>query len=208
MPFVLTVDQRRSRRGADLVDTTIDEAASMVDTPVLAFERTAGDEFQGVVATASDAIALALRLIRRGRWSIGIGVGPIEAGVSSRASRGPAFVRARDAVDQAKRRPHHVAVVGPDSGNGADSRNTPAGEADALITMLAAVVDRRTEPGWEAVDLIESGSSPAEAAAKLAVSRQAIGQRLSVALWREEIDVRRVAARLLALAEDPNEETA
>jgi hypothetical protein len=207
MPFVLTVDQRGSRRGPDLVDITIEEVTAMVDRPMLAFERTAGDEFQGVVATASEAITVALRLVRHGRWSVGIGVGPVEAGASSRASRGQAFLRARAAVDQAKRRPHHVAVIGPGmDDDDDDERSTPAGQADAVITMLAAVVGRRTEPGWEAVDLVESGSSLAETAAKLGVSRQAVGQRLSVALWREEIDVRRVATSLLSRSEAPNEE--
>lgn len=201
MPFVLTVDQRRSRHGPDLVDTTLDEVTALVAAPVLPFERTAGDEFQGVVDGASDAVTVALRLVRGGQWSIGIGAGPIEAGASARSSRGPAFVRAREAVESAKRRSYHVAVRGP-SPEDVDIRDTPAGQADAVITMLAAVVARRTEPGWEAVDLVESGSTLAEAAAKLSVSRQAVGQRLAVALWREETEVRHVTVHLLTAADD------
>lgn len=204
MPIVLTVDQRRSRQGPDLVDTTIDEVVGLVHAPTLAFERTAGDEFQGVVGSASDAVTVALRLVRDGRWSVGIGVGPIEAGSSARSSRGPGFVRAREAVEAAKRSPHHVAIRGPGSENmtETEARDTRSGQADALLTMLAAVVGRRTDAGWEAVDLVETGSSLAEAAAKLGVSRQAVGQRLAVALWREEIDVRHVAVRLLTEAEE------
>lgn len=201
MPFVLTVDQRRSRRGPDLVDATIDTIAGLVRVPTLAFERTAGDEFQGVVGAASDAVAIALRLVRDGRWSIGIGVGTIEVGASARASRGPAFLRARQAVDVAKRSPHHVAVLGPGDDDADETLNSRAGQAHALLTMLAAVVGRRTDAGWEAIDLVEAGSSPAEAAAELGISRQAVGQRLAVALWREEIDVRHVAVRLLTEAE-------
>ena len=201
MPFVLTVDQRRSRRGPDLVDATIDTIAGLVRVPTLAFERTAGDEFQGVVGAASDAVAIALRLVRDGRWSIGIGVGTIVVG-SARASRGPAFLRARQAVDVAKRSPHDVAVLGPGDDDADETLNSRAGQAHALLTMLAAVVGRRTDAGWEAIDLVEAGSSPAEAAAELGISRQAVGQRLAVALWREEIDVRHVAVRLLTEAEE------
>jgi len=209
MPFVLTVDQRRSRRSTDLVDVTIDEATALTEALVLPFERTAGDEFQGVVAHASDALVVTLHLTRSGQWSTGVGVGAIEPGASTRSSRGPAFLHARNAVELAKRRPHHVAIRGPGTDDGSDAATTAttetldsrAGQADALATMLAAVVARRTDPGWEAVDLIASGSTIADAATTLNVSRQAIGQRLAVALWREELDVRQVAERLLTEAE-------
>src|SRR5690625_64999 len=135
MPFVLTVDQRRSRRGPDLVDPTIDDVTGLVHAPTMAFERTAGDEFQGVVGAASDAVAVALRLVRDGRWSIGIGIGAIEVAASTRASRGPAFLRAREAVDVAKRNPHHVAIVGPGNDDASDAEvlDTEAGQADALL---------------------------------------------------------------------------
>ena len=95
-----------------------------------------------------------------------------------------------------------MAVLGPGDDDADETLNSRAGQAHALLTMLAAVVGRRTDAGWEAVDLVETGSSLAEAAAKLGVSRQAVGQRLAVALWREEIDVRHVAVRLLTEAEE------
>ena len=48
MPYVLTVDQRASRRGPDRVDDVLGRLNTGVRA-VLSFERTAGDEFQGVL---------------------------------------------------------------------------------------------------------------------------------------------------------------
>jgi hypothetical protein len=162
-----------------------------VDEPLLAFERTAGDEFQGVLAEATQAVEVSLALIRQGAWSVGIGVGAADEPLprSTRAARGPAFVHARRALDASKRRPQRIAVAGPEDDH--------AHDADALLTLLAALISRRTAAGWEAIDLIESGHSLAQAADHLNITRQAVAQRLAVALWQHEKDVRPLAARLL-----------
>ena len=62
--------------------------------------------------------------------------------------------------------------------------------------------ERRTEPGWQAVDLIAEGLTQAEIASRLQVSRQAVGQRLQAAQWSLEREARPLLARLLARAED------
>lgn len=190
--FVITADQRQSRRGADLVDGALQLAAATTPEPVLNFERTAGDEFQGVLDDADDTIRLSLALIRQGSWSVGIGAGEADEPLptSTRAARGTAFIRARNALDTAKRRPYPVAVVGADA---ADS----AADADALLALLAAVIARRTTAGWEALDLMEQGRTLAEAAADLGITRQAVSQRLAVALWQQERDTLPLAGRLL-----------
>ena len=78
MPYVLTVDQRASRRGPDRVAGALRELA---DVPaVLPFERTAGDEFQGVLAEADDVVDVVVRLARSGGWSIGVGAGAVQSG--------------------------------------------------------------------------------------------------------------------------------
>ncbi|HEY9409647.1 MAG TPA: hypothetical protein VIP77_08725 [Jiangellaceae bacterium] len=190
MPYVLTVDQRHSRRGRDLVEHALDLLAARVADPLRPFERTAGDEFQGIVADPHQALDAAFALLRDGAWSVGIGAGPADEplGPSARSSRGPVFIRAREALDTAKNRPHHIAVVGA-----AD----PGHDADVLVTLLAALISRRTAAGWQAVDMIESGRSVSEAATALGITRQAVGQRLAVALWQQERDARPLAARLL-----------
>ncbi|MFZ0157624.1 MAG: hypothetical protein WAL50_01230, partial [Kineosporiaceae bacterium] len=78
---------------------------------LLRFERTAGDEFQGLLDDEVSVVGVILDLVREGSWHIGVGVGPVEEPLprSTRAARGTAFERAREAVEAAKRRPQHLA---------------------------------------------------------------------------------------------------
>jgi hypothetical protein len=193
VPFVLTVDQKASRRGPDRVDAVLRELNGAVPA-LLAFERTAGDEFQGVLGEADQVVDVVLRLVRAGGWSIGVGAGPVQTPLpaSTRAGAGPAFLSARRAVDAAKQRPARLAVRGavpPD-----------AGDAQAVLSALAVLVDRRSEQAWEAISLVEGGRTQAEAAGELGISRQAVGQRLAAGLWDLERDLRPTAARLLTRA--------
>ncbi len=193
MPYVLTVDQRASRRNADRVPEVLELLNGTVPT-VLAFERTAGDEFQGVLAQPGDVVDVVLELVRDGGWSIGIGAGPVQTPLpsSTRAGAGPAFLSARRAVDAAKQRPSRLAVRG--------AVPVDAGDAQAVLSALAAVVDRRSEQAWEAIGLVGGGRTQAEAATELGISRQAVGQRLAAGLWDLERELRPTAARLLARA--------
>jgi hypothetical protein len=192
MPFVLTVDQRGSRRGTDRVPRAL-ALLSGVPT-VLRFERTAGDEFQGVLDDPAVVVDAVRRLLRDGGWSVGVGAGPVQTPLpgSTRAGSGPAFVAARNAVEVAKRRPVRVAVRG--------AAAEPAADAQAVLTALAALVERRSDQAWAAIALVESGRTQAQAAAELGVTRQAVGQRLAAGLWEVERDLRPAAARLLARA--------
>jgi hypothetical protein len=193
MPFVLTVDQRGSRRGPDRVPEVLSALNSTVPT-VLPFERTAGDEFQGVLAEPDQVVDVVLRLVRLGDWSIGVGAGPVQTPLppSTRAGAGPAFLCARRAVDAAKQRPVRLAVRGVVP--------VEAGDAQAVLTALAVLVDRRSDQAWEAIALVDGGRTQAEAATELGISRQAVGQRLAAALWDLERELRPTAARLLARA--------
>ncbi|OOL27282.1 membrane associated protein, partial [Rhodococcus rhodochrous] len=68
--FVLTVDQRGSRRDVDRVADLLTE---LRDAELLRpFERTAGDEVQAVADDPAVVVDLALDLVRRGCWSVGI----------------------------------------------------------------------------------------------------------------------------------------
>ena len=194
MPYVLTVDQRHSRRGQDRVDALL---GWLADRPgvVRGFERTAGDEVQGVMDEASAVVDLVLGLVRRGAWSIGIGAGPVDEPLpaSTRAGSGPAFVLARKAVERAKSSPQLLAVEAPDADR--------AGSAQAALDLLASVVQRRSEPGWEAVDLISRGITQTEVAEALGITKQAVSQRLRAATWAPEVAGRDLAARMLAAAD-------
>ncbi|MEG3615113.1 hypothetical protein [Isoptericola haloaureus] len=213
--IVLTVDQRGSTSRGDLVpqvlellgDRTTDDGRPRAGVRV-AFDRTVGDEVQGVLDGddgAALAVAVVADLLREGGWSVGVGVGVVHEPLpaASRAASGPAFVRAREAVEDAKRRGHvvPVAVVGTAEEPGA----TIAADAQALLRLLGAVAARRSAAGWEAVDTLgrhEASAAPQrETAEALGVSEQAVSQRLRTALWAEEQAVRPLAARLLRAAD-------
>lgn len=193
MPFVLTVDQRASRRTPDRVADVLTRLEGSVPV-LLAFERTAGDEFQGVLEQPEVVVDVVLELLRDGVWSVGIGVGPVQVPLpsSTRAAAGPAFLAARRAVDAAKRRPSRLAVRGAAADDAED--------AQAVLGALAAVIERRSPQAWEAIALVEEGRTQAEAATELDISRQAVGQRLAAGLWELERELRPTAARLLARA--------
>ena len=138
--IVLTIDQRGSTYAADRVPEVLAELVRLTrgrDGLVVPFERTVGDEVQGILAAgragAGLAVDLSLHLLRDQGWSIGIGVGQVEGPLPtvSREGRGFAFYRARDAVERAKTRSKgtSVAVEGPPPG-AADLRATDLSTAD------------------------------------------------------------------------------
>lgn len=189
--FVMTVDQRRSRRDVDRVDEILADLAEA--TMTRPFQRTAGDEIQGVTSDAEVVVDRALDLVRRGHWSVGIGVGDVEQPLpaQTRAGRGPAFEAARRAVERAKAMPGRIAVEGA----GRDST-----DAEAMLTLLALLITRRTAEGHAAVDLVRSGLNQSEAADRLRITKQAMSQRLAAAGWQAEQPARDTAVRLLARA--------
>jgi hypothetical protein len=193
VPYVLTVDQQGSRQGPDRVAGVLRQLAAEV-APVLAFERTAGDEFQGVLGDPDQVVDVVLRLVRLGGWSIGVGAGPVQTPLpaSTRAAAGPAFLSARRAVEAAKARAVRLAVRGVVP--------TEAADAQAVLSALAVIVGRRSDQAWEAIELVGDGRTQADAATTLGISRQAVGQRLAAGLWELERELRPTAARLLTRA--------
>lgn len=195
--FVLTVDQRGSTGHPDRVPEVLARLGELLDGRpgvVVPFDRTVGDEVQGVLGDAGTVVEVVLDLLRDGGWSVGVGAGSVDEPLPavSREASGEAFVWAREAVEQAKSR----AATAPVAVRGEPSAR--AAEVEALLRLLAAVVERRTAPGWEAVDtLARVGGTQKDVARVLGVSEQAVSQRLRVALWPEEAAVRPVVARLL-----------
>lgn len=176
--FIVTADQRDSQGGVDLVPAgiaTVERAAA--DGLALPPERTAGDEIQAAITSAASALAVILALTRAETWSVGLGVGGVETPLPRevRAARGAAFVRARDAVDRAKKAPSRIAI----SGEG-------AGDAEALVRLLVELRDRRTDEGWEVHDLLVGGITQREAAERIGISEGAVSRRVSTAALRTE----------------------
>ncbi|MFE4499965.1 hypothetical protein ACFRFQ_08865 [Rhodococcus sp. NPDC056743] len=196
--FVLTVDQRSSRRDVDRVDSVLRDLASA--PLVRQFERTAGDEIQAVTDDPQLLVNLVLELLRREHWSIGIGIGPVEEPLpaQTRAGRGPAFEAARLAVERAKKAPARIAVEqAPADGDLAEL----AADIDGALTMLGTIVLRQTADGREAIALTDNGLSQVAAAQQLGITKQAMSKRLITAGWQAELAGRRLAQRLLVRAQ-------
>ncbi|MDQ0427060.1 hypothetical protein [Cellulomonas iranensis] len=194
--FVMTIDQRGSRRGTDRVPELL---AALADVPtVRGFERTVGDEVQGVLDDPGVVVDVALRVLRDGEWTVGVGAGPVVEPLpaSPRAGAGDAFVLARDAVESAKsrQRPVPVAVRG--------AVPEVAEDADAVLVLLGSVAARRTPAGWDAVDALRAaGEAGQDAVAQaLGVTQQAVSKRLRTAMWAEEVAARPAVAHLLTRA--------
>jgi hypothetical protein len=193
--FVLTVDQRHSRRTTDRVEALLRDLSPRRSDLVRAFERTAGDEVQGVVASPDVVVDLVLLLVRDRAWSVGVGVGPVDDPLpeSTRAGSGPAFLAARAAVTAAKSRSTCLAVSG--------SEQVGARRAQTALDLVAALLQRRTERGAEAASLAHQGLNQLQVAARLGVSKQAVSQRLQAADWYLEAPGRELAAYLLSEAD-------
>jgi hypothetical protein len=195
MPFVLTVDQIASRVQGDLVQAALHRLSGVAT--VLPFTRTVGDEFQGLMDDPVSVVDAMVILMRSEHWHIGLGIGPVERPLpdDSRLARGAAFVCARTAVNAAKTQPSHLCVIA------AREDDHEGYDVEAVWRLTAAVQRRRSQPGWEAVDLVRAGGTHNEVAERLGISRQAVGQRLHAAQWSLEEAVRPTLVRLLARAD-------
>jgi hypothetical protein len=189
---VLTLDQRDSRTSADLVPDLLELLNDKAHGPLSRrFERTAGDEVQGVLADASATLARLAQLVRSGSWNIGIGIGPVEEPLprSTRAGRGDAFLLARQAINKAKQSPARLNVVGADAYR--------AEQLETVLWLWAGLLGRRSERGWEVADLLDQGLSYAEAATRLGITQPAVSQRAHVAGLVEARRAAKLAGQLL-----------
>ena len=196
MAYVLTVDQISSRHRRDQVGATMATLAARF--PQIPVTRTVGDEFQALFGPDPLSVVDAtLTLMREGTWHVGVGIGRVEEPTPAdlREARGPAFLAARRAVEEAKERPDPLRVVAT------PPAEREAEEAEVLLSLVLALRTRRSPAGWAAADLSDQGLTQAEIGDRLGISRQAVQQRLAAAQWSLDVAARPVAARLLARAE-------
>ena len=180
--FVLTVDQKNSRREDDRVPAIL-EALSDIPT-VAGFERTVGDEVQGVLDDSS-ALVDALRwIIRDGGWHVGLGIGEISPeyvksirlqGV--RVGRGVPFVYAREAVEAAKGHSASVAVKADDDA---------AQLVQSILRLLVVAVEGRTKGQRAVVELFDRGLTGKLIAERLRISPSSVSARKSLSHIDEE----------------------
>lgn len=189
---ILTVDQRGSQTGPDLVPVVLellnDPALGPAELP---FERTAGDEVQGVLSDGRAVVARLELLLRDGAWNIGLGLGAVELPLpsSTRAGRGEAFVLARQAVGRAKQLASRLSVVGASAYR--------AEQIETVAWLWAGVLTRRSDRGWEVADLLAEGLTYAETASRLGISQSAVSQRAQAAGLVESDRAARLLADLL-----------
>lgn len=164
-------------------------------SPTLRFERTIGDEVQGAMASAADALHATVTIARLGGWSIGIGVGDVELPLpdSTRQLRGAAPIAARAAVEHARRRSEpRISIRGDET--------EACAAAEAVLRLYGALLATRSNLAWRAIDLLRAGSTHARAGATLGVTRQAVGQRLEAARWDVDEGALRVISHLFSIA--------
>lgn len=192
---ILTVDQRGSSTGPDLVPGVLEALnAAGLGSPALPFERTAGDEVQGVLDDARAVVDRLALLLRTGTWNIGLGLGAVELPLpdSTRAGRGEAFVLARQAVTRAKQNPARISVVGADAYR--------AEQIETVAWLWSGLLTRRSPRGWEVADLLTEGLTHGEAAARLGISQSAVSQRAQAAGLVEGERAARLLEEMIAAA--------
>ena len=191
--FAITADQVDSRRRPDIAAETMRSLEVMLgEGLVLPVDRTAGDEIQMLVAAPDTALTAILALTRHGQWSVGCGIGSVNLPLpaNAREAGGDAFVAARAAVNEAKKRDTRFALR--------STAATDAADAEAFVDLLLQLRARRSAEGWEMCDLLLAGNSQAEAAKLLGITPQAASKRARAAALRVEFAARSPLERRLA----------
>lgn len=209
--YVLTIDQRGSTSDVDRVPDLIAGLAAV--TPAT-FERSVGDELQGVVDDASQVVDIALHALRGGHWYVGIGIGTVHLapGGSPREGSGSGFVAARKAVELAKGAAAQVplSVVGGIVGGddvplqAKEGAAVASANAQAVLRLIGRLVQERTEAQWRVVDRLRAlqddggrHGSQKRVAKELGITEQSVSRAVLRAAWQEEWAARPAAAMLM-----------
>ncbi|ANJ27398.1 hypothetical protein [Agromyces aureus] len=209
--FVITADQVSSRRQADRAGEMIARLERRHGGALLLpADQTAGDEIQLLTDSAETALETVLDTTRDGGWSVGLGIGGVRTPLpdAARKASGTAFIAAREAVQAAKRADGRFALRAASAPmDSSDTAAERSGETwpvidatglEALVRMLVLIRERRSEPGWEVVDLARTGLRQKDIAHELGISTAAVSARLKAGMWRAEADAIAPLERLLA----------
>ena len=212
--YVLTIDQRGSSSDVDRVPDLI---SALRELTTAAFERSVGDELQGVVEHAAEVVDIALQALRSGYWYVGIGIGSVQLspGGSPREGSGSGFVAARKAVELAKSAAGQIPLsvvsgmmgrgrdILPDTGEGA----LACANAQAVLRLIGRTVQQRTEAQWRVVDRLRAfhggegrHGSQKHVAHELGITEQSVSRAVLRSGWQEEWAARPAAAMLLDYA--------
>jgi hypothetical protein len=208
--YVLTIDQRDSTNDVDRVPEFLGDLGAYPD---IRFERSVGDEVQGVLQDPALVVDIALRALRSGHWYVGIGVGPgtLAPDASPREGSGAAFVAARRAVERAKSAAGHVPVA-VIAGSREREATAACANAEAVLRLVGRLVQDRTEAQWRVVDALRAKSGAATGqgtgrhglqklvAQELGISEQSVSRSVLRSGWQEEWAARPAVEMLLATA--------
>jgi len=220
--FVMTIDQRGSTGDQDRVPALLEQLARLelpgTDKPI--FDRSVGDEVQGVVRDAAAVVEIALHALRGGRWYVGIGVGTVALPphASPREGTGTAFVAARRAVELAKGAGSQVplsvvpGIMAGEAARGAAGEGVQAcANAEAVLRLLGRLVQERTQAQWRVVDALRRLGTPGQrqgrhgsqkhVALELGISEQSVSRTVIRSGWQEEWAARPAASMLLGYAD-------
>jgi len=180
---VLTADVIDSRRQEKVVAAKMAALRELTDPALVTpFTFSRGDEIQAVVAGALSSPAL-LRKLRYYclplQLRIGIGFGRITSGLGAADSwtmNGPAFLRARQALDETKQHRHwRTRLVSGDPG--LDQM------VNTLLNLYDVIQSRWTPAQWDGVMVYEATGSYQEAGQRLGVALQNVEKRCRAARW-------------------------
>lgn len=199
--FVLVADIVGSREIPPDVRPAVQARVEALAAEGIAFRFAGGDEFEWVLPDAPGSLDRVLWL--RARLAAGdgelppvllrCGLGRGEVTVPSErgpyAQDGPAFHRAREAYEglrpgEARPRWSHEAPFRPAGSSTRwtalrDGRRDPV--RDALILHMDGLLERWTDPQWQAVACVLEGLRYDEAGRRLGITAQAVQQRLRAA---------------------------
>lgn len=167
---------------------------------VVGFAMSRGDEIQGVLSdwlTAPEVLRVLRYTCRPLQLRVGIGLG-VHAGRLTENPwdlNGPAFFRARSALDNVKRSKQASTKVVTGGAQELDRL------LNAMLLLLDTVEMGWTDAQWEAVHVYERAGTYAAAGDRLGVAAQNVHKRCQAAHWavvREAEDALRLAASLVS----------
>ncbi|MGO4957356.1 transposase [Luteococcus sp. Sow4_B9] len=153
-------------------------------------------------AAVVDVVEVATRLKV---WRLGIGLGDVEGPLpdSTRAARGGAYLAARTALEEARHSPTGLRLMVHESvgravyGEDRPSCAGPARRAETALWLWQELLGRRTDEGWEIVDLLDEGRTVGQAADHLGITASAASQRHRRAGWEQSRRGRELCVELI-----------